>query len=165
MAAVVFVIRDGLPRALDEFADVFDTPAMIQKIKDRYKRAGQDHTIAVYPDASGQNRKTSGASESDLSLLRAAGFTVVVDATNPSVKDRINSMNAMLSNTYDERRLLVNTNKCQKFTLCLERQVYDDKGEPDKKGGFDHMNDGGGYFITKRWPVVKRTAQSGTLRI
>jgi hypothetical protein len=158
MAGVVYVIRDDMPRAVDEFAEVFDTPAMIQKIKERYKQAGQQHDITIYPDASGQNRKTSGASESDLSLLRAAKFSVVVDATNPAVKDRINSMNAMLCNTYDERRFLVNTNKCQKYTLCLERQVYDKKGEPDKKGGFDHMNDAGGYFITKRWPITKRTA-------
>lgn len=152
MAAVVYVLRDGLPRAVDELVDIFDTPAMIQKIKERFP----GHSITVYPDASGQNRKTSNASESDLSLLKAAGFTVVVDHTNPGVKDRINSLNAMLCNTYGERRLLVNTKKCQKFTLCLERQVYDDKGDPDKKGGFDHTNDGAGYFIVKRWPINKR---------
>jgi len=161
MAAVVFVIRDDLPRAVDEFVDVFDTPALITKIKERY--AG--HSITVYPDASGQNRKSSNASESDLSLLRAAGFTVVVDATNPGVKDRINSVNAMLCNTYGERRFLVNTNKCQKYTVALERHIYDDKGEPDKKGGFDHANDAGGYFIVKRWPIVKRVAVVSNLRM
>lgn len=163
MAAVVFVIRDGLPRALDEFTEIFDTPAMIEKIKERYKADGQSHAITVYPDASGQNRKSSNASESDLSLLRAAGFTVVVDHSNPSVKDRVNSLNAMLCNTYGERRLLVNTNKCQTFTTCLERQIYDDKGEPDKKAGFDHPNDAGGYFIVKRWPIVKKAMQKVTI--
>jgi hypothetical protein len=161
MAAVVFVIRDDLPRAVDEFTEVFDTPAMIEQIKLRYP----GHAITVYPDASGQNRKSSNASESDLSLLRAANFTVVVDHTNPSVKDRINSVNAMLCNTYGERRMLINTNKCQKYTLCLERQVYDDKSEPDKKGGFDHANDAGGYLIVKRWPIVKRTATVTPLRM
>jgi hypothetical protein len=161
MAAVVFVIRDGLPRAVDELVDVFDTPAMIDKIKTRFP----GHSVAVYPDASGQNRKSSNASESDLSLLRKAGFTVVVDGSNPSVKDRINSKNAMLCNTYGERRMLVNTNKCQKYTLSLERQIYDDKGEPDKKGGFDHANDAGGYFIVKRWPVVSRIPSVRTLDI
>ncbi|MBL2440218.1 terminase, partial [Klebsiella pneumoniae] len=30
MAVVVYVLRDGLPRAVDEFMDVFDTPAMIE---------------------------------------------------------------------------------------------------------------------------------------
>jgi hypothetical protein len=42
-------------------------------------------------------------------------------------------MNAMLCNTYDERRLLVNVSKCPKFVQSLERQVWDEKGEPDKK--------------------------------
>lgn len=161
MAAVVFVIRDDMPRAVDELVDVFDTPAMIDKIKLRFP----GHSVAVYPDASGQNRKSSGASESDLSLLKAAGFTVVVDHSNPAVKDRINSKNAMLCNTYGERRMLVNTTKCQKYTLSLERQIYNDKSEPDKKGGFDHANDAGGYFIAKRWPIAKRGATTSPLRM
>jgi hypothetical protein len=155
MAAIVHVIRDDMPRAVDELTDIFDTPAMIVKIKERFV----GHKITVYPDASGQNRKTSGASESDLSLLRAAGFSVVVDSSNPAVTDRINSMNAMLCNTYGERRYLVNTNKCQKYTICLERQIYDDSGKPDKKGGFDHANDAGGYFIVNRWPIQGRNMQ------
>ena len=79
--------------------------------------------------------------------------------------DRINSMNAMLCNTYGERRFLVNTDKCQKYTTCLERQIYDDKGKPDKKGGFDHANDAGGYFITKRWPVTSRKTTTAPLRM
>lgn len=161
MAAVVFVIRDGLPRALDELTEVFDTPAMIEKLQSRFP----GHSITVYPDASGQNRKTSNASESDLSLLRAAKFTVVVDDANPGVKDRINSLNAMLCNTYGDRRLLVNTDNCQKFTTSLERQVYNEKSEPDKKAGFDHPNDAGGYFIVKKWPIVKRIATASPLRM
>ncbi len=41
------------------------------------------------------------------------------------------------------------------LTLCLERQTYTDKGEPDKdpKKGHDHMNDAAGYFIAKRYPI------------
>lgn len=149
MSAVVFVVRDGLPLALDEFHDVRDTPDMIEKIQARF----QGHSIAVYPDASGQNTSSKNASESDLSLLKKAGFTVVVNSTNPSVKDRVNSLNAMFLNTYGERRLKVNIDQCHKLTQCLERQVYTDKGEPDKKGGYDHMNDAAGYFIAKRYPI------------
>ncbi|EOT1929945.1 terminase large subunit domain-containing protein [Serratia marcescens] len=151
MAAVVYVMRDGLPRAVYEFMAIFDTPAMIQKIQERYP----DHVITVYPDASGGNRKSSNASESDIALLEDAGFVVCVNSTNPAVKDRINAMNAMLCNTYGERRLLVNTLECPKFTQCLERQIYDDKGEPDKKGGFDHGNDCGGYPIAFLFPIEK----------
>ncbi|WP_414617646.1 hypothetical protein [Dyadobacter sp. 32] len=153
MAGIVFVIRDDLPFAVDEFIDVFDTPAMINKIDERYP----DHDITVYPDASGDNRKSTNASETDIALLKKAKYTVVTDRANPTVKDRINSMNAMLCNTYDERRLLVNTTKCPNFTRSLERQVWDEKGEPDKKSGFDHPNDGGGDCITNLYPIIKRT--------
>lgn len=56
-------------------------------------------------------------------------------------------------NSYGERRLKVNTDQCPTLTQCLERQIYNDKGEPDKKGGYDHMVDAAGYFIAKRYPI------------
>lgn len=152
MAAIVHVLRDGLPRAVDEQINIFDTPAMIERLKARYP----GHEIVVYPDASGDNRKSSNASETDIALLKKANFSVIVDNTNPTVKDRINSMNAMLCNASDERRYLVNTKKCPKYTESLERQFWDDKGEPDKKSGHDHANDAGGYFITKLFPIIER---------
>lgn len=152
MAAVVYVLRDGNPHAVDEFMDVFDTPAMIADIEKRYS----EHRIFVYPDASGENRKTNNASESDLALLRKAKFEVKVNASNPAVKDRVNAHNAMLCNTYGERRLLINTKKCPKFTQCQERQVYAPDGAPDKKGGFDHGNDGGTYPIVFMFPIVHK---------
>jgi hypothetical protein len=162
MAAVVFVVRENdLPRAVDEVVDAFDTPAMIDKLKEKFP----GHSITVYPDASGDSRKTNNASESDISLLRKAGFMVRVNPANPAVKDRINSMNAMLCNTYDERRLLVNTGRCPRFTESLEKQVYNDKGEPDKTLGFDHPNDAAGYFIAYRYPIVKREASLTTFRM
>lgn len=152
MAAVVYVLRGGQPHAVGEFYNLFDTPEMIEKIKEKHP----NHKIAVYPDASGDNRKSTNASETDISLLRKAGFKVVVDAANPSVKDRINSTNAMLLNTIGERRMFVNSKLCPEFSRCLERQIYDENGQPDKKAGYDHINDAGTYPIIKLFPIVKR---------
>jgi len=160
MAAVTFVVRGGLPLAVDETMKVFDTPAMIEKLHEKYP----GFSVVVYPDASGDNRKTSKASESDISLLRKAGFTVRVDAANPAVRDRVNSVNAMLCNTVGERRLLVNTDRCPLFTQALERQIYGDDGAPDKKAGYDHPNDAGGYFIVSRYPIQSRVATQSVLR-
>lgn len=157
-AAVVFVLRDTEPHAVDEFTGVFDTPAMIALIKREY--AG--HPIFIYPDASGQARKSNNASESDLSLLRAAGFTVLVNSRNPAVKDRILSMNQMI-HTQGRRRLKVNTDKCPSFTESLEKQAYDKNGEPDKTSGLDHVIDGGGYFIAYKYPIAPQAAQRLTL--
>jgi len=153
MAAVVYVRRGEHMHAVDEFFNLFDTPAMIEAIQERYP----DHEVAVYPDASGENRKSSNASETDLALLRKAGFKVHVNSRNPAVKDRINSMNGMLCNTLSERRLFVNVDKCPHFAKCLERQIYDDYGQPDKSAGFDHMNDAGTYPIAYLFPIDKKS--------
>lgn len=160
MAAVVYVRHGEQMHAVDEFVNLFDTPAMIEAIQERYP----DHEIAIYPDASGENRKSSNASETDLALLRKAGFKVHVNSRNPAVKDRINSMNGMLCNTLSERRLFVNVTKCPHFAKCLERQIYDDYGQPDKKSGFDHMNDAGTYPIAYLFPIDKKSAGMRRIR-
>jgi len=159
MAAIVHVLRDGEPRAVAEFVDVFDTPAMIKKIKSRYEEDG--HQIHIYPDASGDNRKTVNASTSDLGLLKQAGFKVHNNPANPAVKDRINSMQKMLR----DRAYKVNPDTCPTYTDALEKQAYDKYGDPDKDGGFDHPVDAGGYFICYRWPIVKRVFSVEPLRM
>lgn len=145
MAAVVHVLRDGKPYALDELTGVFDTPAMVALIKSKY--AG--HQINVYPDASGNNRKSQNASESDISLLRQARFVVCVNPANPAVKDRVLSMNKML----ESRAYRINPDTCPVYVEGLEQQAYDKHGEPDKTTGLDHAIDAGGYFITYRFPI------------
>lgn len=149
MAAVVYVRRGEDMHAVDEFVNLFDTPAMIDAIKEKYP----GYEIGIYPDASGDNRKTVGANKSDISLLKQAGFKVYVNASNPAVKDRINSMNGRLCNTFEERKVYVNAAKCHHFAKCLERQIYDENGQPDKSAGFDHMNDAGTYPIAYMFPV------------
>jgi hypothetical protein len=44
---------------------------------------------------------------------------VVVNAANPPVKDRINSMNAMFCNGNGERRYKVNVARCPVYTEAL----------------------------------------------
>lgn len=161
MSAVVLVIRDGQPRVVDEFFGQDDTPAMIRAIKLRYPK----HKVAVYPDASGQSGSSTSASLSDHSLLRQAEFAVVVDLANPGVRDRVLAVNGLLCNMEGERRLLINVAACPNLVECLEQQAYDDKGDPDKKSGHDHLPDSLGYACVKMFPVVKRVATRRPLRI
>lgn len=100
-----------------------------------------------------------------IAQLKQAGFNVVVNSSNPPVKDRVNSMNAMFCNANGERRYKVNVKRCPVYAESLEQQVWDDKGEPDKKSGNDHPNDAGGYFIVKQFPIVKPTGRVTSLRI
>lgn len=152
MSAVIFVIRDGLPYAVDELVKVRDTPAMAKLLEDRYP----GRSITVYPDASGKATKSVNASVSDLAILRQAGFAVRVNDANPAVKDRVNAVNAMILNGEGKRRLMVNTDRCPHLTENLEQQCYDDNGEPDKSSGDDHLNDALGYFINQRYPIRSR---------
>lgn len=151
MAARVFVKRGNNEHIVDEFNELYDTTDMIENIKLRYP----NKKIVVYPDASGNNRKSNSADTTDIALLRQAGFTVKAPEANPRVKTRINSVNAMFCNANGERRLYVNKNKCPVTHDELTQQVYDDKGEPDKKGGKDHGNDALGYYISYTYPILK----------
>lgn len=149
MAATIHVIREGLPLLLEEATSLFDTPAMIAELKRRFP----GHSITVYPDASGKNRKSVNGSESDHALLRAAGFPVMVNPSNPAVRDRVLAANAMFLNGEGQRRYRVNTDNCPVTTQVLEQQAYTDKGEPNKDGTEDPV-DALGYFIVQRFPVA-----------
>ncbi|WP_037408080.1 MULTISPECIES: terminase large subunit domain-containing protein [unclassified Serratia (in: enterobacteria)] len=171
MVGIVHVLRDGLPRAVTEIINAYDTPDIIRIIKERFwLYDGNDYRkvreIYIYPDASGDSRKSSNASTTDIAQLKQAGFNVVVNDANPPVKDRINSVNAMFCNSKGERRYLVNVKRCPVYTECLEQQVWDEKtGEPDKKSGKDHANDGGGYYIIKQFPIIKPQGKVTKLRM
>lgn len=152
MAAVVHVLREGKPHAVAEFVDVYDTPTMCEVIRDAYPLV---EGIYIYPDASGRNSSSKSYSETDFAILERAGFEIVTDTKNPAVKDRVNSMNAMFCNAKGERNYYVNVAKCPKYVEALEQQVYNERGDPDKKSGIDHVNDAPGYFIVREFPIER----------
>lgn len=165
MAAVIHVQRDGLPRAVGEIVNAFDTPDMIRRLQETlWKYDGgrfiQTRQVRVYPDASGDSRKSVNASKTDLALLRDAGFIVCAPAANPPIKDRVNAMNAMLCNADGARRYLINADLCPAYAEALEQQPWAANGEPDKSTGHDHINDAAGYFIHKDYPILRRKISS-----
>lgn len=158
MAATIYVQRPNGWHAVAELKDVFDTPDMIRIIKERWQSKG--HRIIVYPDASGESRKSVDASESDIALLRFAGFEVRVNHSNPSVKDRINATNKQ----FEIGRLWVNAKECPTTAKCLEGQTYDENGEPDKKSGFDHQNDATSYPVVFEHPIEHNRVERVVVR-
>jgi hypothetical protein len=161
MSAILHVMRDGEPCAVKELTGVRDTPSMAKMLKDRYK----EHSIVVYPDASGQNTSSKSASESDLTILKQTGLEVKAHSRNPAVKDRVNAMQAMFCNAQGVRRYKVNTYECPIYTESLEQQAYDKNGEPDKANGHDHCTDAGGYFIENKFPIKKPVSKQTALRL
>lgn len=137
MACVVFVIRKGVIYALDEFTNVYDTFQMIDLIKEKYDK----HPKVIFPDASGNNRKSSGIS--DHQALKRARFIVYSLKKNPNIKDRVNFKNL----AFQKEKLFVNVKNCPSYTEALEQHAYDKNGVPDKTTGHDHVNDAGGYGI------------------
>lgn len=149
--SIVYVKRDGFDVAIDEIISN-DTKSIIANIKNRYP----DSHICIYPDASGNAHKTS-SSTTDIQMLRQAGFTVYVNNSNPSVRDRINITN----NLFDKQKVKVNINKCPKFTESLEQHSYDEKtGEPCKYSGgatVDDFTDGGTYYLAYEYPMTQKS--------
>lgn len=160
MHAVIHVQRDGDPHGVDEISKALDTPAVISTIRSRWK----DHPILVYPDASGKNRRSSNASESDLALLRQARFQVCVNPANPAVKDRVISLNLMIHKD-GVRRYRISQDRCPVAVESLEKQAYDSNGEPDKKSGHDHATEAIGYYVAYRYPVKRPTTVITSLRM
>ncbi|MGK5004565.1 hypothetical protein [Janthinobacterium sp. LB2P70] len=54
---------------------------MARILKEDFKDKG--HQVKIFPDASGQNTSSKNAGESDLSILRQAGFLLEVNHSNP----------------------------------------------------------------------------------
>jgi len=163
MSAVVYVLRGGWPIAVAEVTDGRDTPYMADLLKRQY--ASKGHPIQIFPDASGANSSSKNASESDLSILQQAGFSLRVNSTNPAIADRVNAVNALILNGQGERRLKINTNRCPHLTDGLEQQAYDKNGMPDKSSGVDHLNDAGGYPLAFLFPISKPMTTTQSLRM
>lgn len=151
-----------LPHAVYELCNVYDTPDMIRIIRERFPKELFPR-ITIYPDSSGDSRKSVNASVTDIALLKGAGFEVLQEFANPRVKDRVLSVNAMLCNGKEERRYFINEFYCPLYADALEQQAYDENGEPDKKKGTDHPNDAAGYFIHKKHAVAKPNSQRATI--
>jgi len=138
MNAVVHVKRNGKMYAVGEIANAYDTQSISDYIKENYP----NHKIIINPDASGNNRSTSGAS--DFSILKQNGFTVDTPKKNPNVTERINAVNLAFQND----KYYVNDKLCPNYAEALENQSYRN-GVPDKQSGFDHITEAGGYSIYK----------------
>lgn len=154
-AAVVHIIKDGLPYAVDEITDMYDSYAMRDELESRYP----GRRLIVYPDASGKTALRN-ANDSDHNIILSANnvYDIDVDLSNPAIVDRVNAMNGMFHNQKGQRRYKINTLRCPWYTKCLEQQTYDAKtGKPYKDDIVDHMNDAGGYFMVRKYPIERHS--------
>ena len=115
--------------------------------------------IVIYGDSAGKARSTGG--RSDLAILHELGFTRQrVKRSNPYVKDRVNSVNAMLRNTRGEVRLTHHP-RCEYLRGDLTSVVWSDNFDLDKRDrDRTHATDALGYFIEFEFPLrIERPEQ------
>ena len=162
MSAVIAVRRFDKLLILAEITNIRDTPAMIEEIDSKYNTGRR---IVVYPDASGRSSKSVDASKSDIGLLKEAGFSVSAPKKNPPVRNRIVGVNSMLCNAMNQRRLLINRDRCPTLVANLLEQAYDKNGNPLKTNNVDHLPDALGYLCHRLFGVDRSSGKVHRFRI
>jgi hypothetical protein len=131
---------------------------LIEKVRNH--KAG----VTICGDASGNAMKTSAVGRSDYAIieqmLTEAGisWTNITPASNPSVKDRVNSVNMRLKNAQGETTMWYHPEHCRHLKRDLERVVWKAGAsailDQHKDPSLTHMSDAMGYPVaelTKVW--------------
>ena len=126
-----------------------NTQEIVKEIQYRYP----GRRFICYPDAAGAQRRTSSG-VTDHIILKNAGFELKVGSINPSVKDRIASVNSLCKLQDEQTRFTVDP-KCSKLINALRKHTYKEgTRQPDKTSGLDHFCDAIGYMINHLYPVT-----------
>lgn len=128
-----------------------NTQETADELARRYHR--QMNSLTIYPDPAGNNR-SHGRGESDLDILRQAGFKrIIFKRKHPAVADRVNSVNRLLMSADGQIKLRVNE-KCRGTIEALEQTIYKPgTRDVDKSMGVEHAADALGYFADYEYPV------------
>jgi len=152
-ACIMLQNRDHL-HVIDEIMLMgASTNDMCKEIQERY---GLGRQIFVYPDASGNQRKTSAGGLTDHLILHNAGFKVRTPKTNPPVKDAIAAVNSRLRSTSGEIKLHIDP-KCKHTLDSMNKFSYKEGSRvPDKSTGYDHMFDALKYCVWQLFPLQQQ---------
>ncbi len=126
--------------------------------------------VYVYGDATGDGRHSS-ADQTDWQIVREFfrrhanlyHAQVRVRKENPSVKARVNAMNALMCNYHGELRLLV-APQCRELIKDLERVRWTGDAHGNLLGNIDksdpmrsHVSDALGYFVAQEFALLTKT--------
>jgi hypothetical protein len=157
MSSVVVQLVAGKTRVLDEIALRSATTAQAcEEFLKRYPR--HEAGVKVYGDAAGFHEQTTGAS--DYAMVRdyfLAHTTMQVKysvpRSNPSVRERINLMNAKLRSASGEIGLLVDA-KCKELIKDFEQVAYKaetNQIDKDRDRLRTHLSDALGYLLCQEY--------------
>lgn len=154
--AAVLVKNDNVMTQIDEIQIYSaNTDEMVDEIKNRYPNS----KVFVYPDPSGNQRRTSAGGNTDHKILQNAGFILKAPRKHDPVRDRINAINARLHSASGDVNLYIGDSN--KYTIeSLDKFTYKEGTQiPDKDSGYDHMFDALSYCIAYLFPIKKNIDQ------
>jgi hypothetical protein len=169
MCSVIAQRQGDNVEVLDEIVlDDANTPLACQRFWDRTQpfRGRNALQIEVYGDASGHQRRTSGAS-TDWTLIRdffaqrygQATVHIKAATSNPAVRDRINLVNSRLMSAAGDQRLFIDP-KCKQLIVDFERVCWqsDESGQPTSELNKSdrmrtHVSDALGYYLCQAFPL------------
>jgi hypothetical protein len=153
MSAVIAVRQGDSLHVIDEIRMFSsNTQEAVDEIASRYPTAKK----WGYPDPASRQRKTSAGGLTDMLILQNAGWVVKAPRGHTPVRDRINSVNSRLCDSTGQNHLFIDP-KCKYTIEALERQTYKEgTSQPDKDGGYDHMNDALGYMLDYLFPIKRQ---------
>lgn len=151
-------------RGLSEL--MISTPDMTRKLVSQFP----GFFYRIFGDASGNRGTNSNAGESDYiqiaNTLDELGcvYSIDVDNANPRVKDRVESMNAMLKNGLGLHLMTYNPYTCPDFHSDMNVVGWKNNSKNETQGKLDnagdllrtHASDGAGYAIEKLFPLQRR---------
>jgi len=135
-----------------------NTVQACQEFKTRYPnhRAG----VVLYGDATGRARHTDSNVTNWKIIedeLKQYGITKCIPTSNPAERDRVNAVNAVICNSKQERRLLVNP-KCKNLIRDLEQVAYKEgttQIDKTRDAMLTHSSDALGYMLEKEFSLNK----------
>ena len=167
MAWVIGQERNGVFYFFDEiFLKKSHTQEASLELAHRLKGMGLQGTpmTLIAGDATGKAGQRAAAGKSDYSILletlTQAGIKYEnrTPEANPSVKDRINTVNAKLCGADGTRSLFVNPKTCPHLVKDLQRVTWKQGGsfilDQSSNPDLTHMSDGMGYVVcalSKMW--------------
>lgn len=157
MAATVFWKQGDHMHFFDEIElRNSDTEYMCGHLVDKYvksKMYSDNPLRKIYPDASGNSRKSSSPEgKTDFHYIRAAGFDIEANRSNPKRKDRFNSVNGKLKSASGRVTTTVDP-KCKKLIKYLRLNSHELINKPDQKKML-HLLDAFGYPQAYLFPIV-----------
>ena len=128
-----------------------NTTEVAKALREKYP----DRPIVVCPDPSGKARKTSAAGETDFSILAAHGIEIDAPNAAPSVKDRINAVNALFCSAAGTRRCFVHPRVQKTLGRSLDGLTWKPGTNiPNPKGGLVHITDALGYLVWQQFNLL-----------